>query len=168
MGGRLPNYEEIAGYLREQIKRANVADTVVFLPETADLHSFYESANAFLLSSRLDPLPNVAIDAMTLGIPVVCFDAASGIAELLKAQNDLNFLVVPYLDVSSAAGVLAQLASDRALLESTKTSTMKLARERFDMRSYVAKLDCLGSDAALTKKGNGELVEGITKPARQS
>lgn len=168
VGGRLPNYEEIAGYLAEQIKRANVADTVVFLPETADLRGFYENANAFLLSSRLDPLPNVAIDAMTLGIPVVCFDEASGIAELLKTQNDLNFLVVPYLDVSSAAGVLAKLALNRELLESTKTATMKIARERFDMRSYVAKLDCLGSHAAVANKGNGELAEGITKPTRQS
>jgi hypothetical protein len=44
------------------------------------------SADLFLLSSRLDPLPNVAIDELTMGLPVLCFEKTSGIADFMRCD----------------------------------------------------------------------------------
>ena len=40
------------------------------------------------MTSRLDPLPNVGIDAMNESTPVHCFDNACGIADILKKIKD--------------------------------------------------------------------------------
>src|SRR5207344_345919 len=60
-------------YLADQIRRAGLQEHVHFIESTPDIEEAYKSADLLLLTSRLDPLPNVAIDAMTHGLPVVCF-----------------------------------------------------------------------------------------------
>src|SRR5260370_39235239 len=63
--------------LREQIDRSGVDDTFKFLGELEELGPVYDQADILFLTSRLDPLPNVAIDSAIRGVPVVCFDKAS-------------------------------------------------------------------------------------------
>ena len=54
----------------------------------------------FYLASRLDPLPNVTIDAAMRGLPVICFEGASGMAEILKGNPTASNTVVPHLDAT--------------------------------------------------------------------
>ena len=51
-------------YLADQIRRLGLEDRVSFLGEATVLHAAYDAADILLLTSRLDPLPNVAIDAL--------------------------------------------------------------------------------------------------------
>src|SRR5262249_38861963 len=60
-------------YLSEQIRRSNLEDHVVFAGELVGLEAAYRTADMFLLTSRLDALSNVAIDAMCAGLPILCF-----------------------------------------------------------------------------------------------
>ena len=53
--------------LSEQIARSGLQDKVAMVDEMADLAPAYAEADLFFLSSRLDPLPNVAIDSATRG-----------------------------------------------------------------------------------------------------
>lgn len=136
-------------YLQEQLTRSGLADHVTFLGVVSDVQPAYRIADAFFLSSRLDPLPNVAIDAAVLGIPIVCFREASGIADLLLGDPDAALGVVDYLDTEGAGRVILELATDRELLKRIAESTRELARINFDMKNYVAKLDALGRAAAV-------------------
>ena len=73
-------------YLAEQIVRSGVQDHVVVLDQVTDLEPAYTMADVFYLSSRFDPLPNVAIDAAMRRIPIVCFEGATGIADVLQGD----------------------------------------------------------------------------------
>jgi hypothetical protein len=106
-----------------------------------------------LLSSRLDPLPNVTIDAAFRGIPVVCFDGASGTAELLAADADTATLVVPYLETGAAADRIAALACDTGLWTSRSEAMQRLAQRTFDMSTYAQVIDELGHSAARKFEG---------------
>ena len=72
----------------------------------------YELSDILFLSSRLDPLPNVAIDAMFNRLPVICFDNTTGIADHLKENGLGEDCVIPYLNVEQAALRLAELIDD--------------------------------------------------------
>src|SRR4029077_21281947 len=61
-------------YLAEQIVRSDLTETVAMLDAVENLDPAYANADVFFMSSRLDPQPNVAIHALTRGIPTVCFD----------------------------------------------------------------------------------------------
>ena len=90
-------------YLSEQIRRSSLEDHAVILDEVSDLNLAYSLADVFFLSSRLDPLPNVAIDSAIRGLPIVCFENAGGMAEILSANAVARTGVVPHLDVHAAA-----------------------------------------------------------------
>jgi glycosyltransferase involved in cell wall biosynthesis len=143
--------EDIAysAFLRDQITRSKLEDQFEILDEVADLESIYDRADLFLLSSRLDPLPNVAIDAALKGLPVVCFDEASGIADLLKRDETTRDLVVPYLDCEAAARLIGELATDPIRLRSQSAVTQLLARSTFNRTQYTNAIDDLGRKASL-------------------
>lgn len=135
-------------YIDEQIKRSDLGDSFIMRPPVDDLDALYQQADLFLLSSRLDPQPNVAIDAMTFGVPVVCFEGAAGTAEVLAADPATRSLVMPHLDAHAAATAICRLADDRAELIALRTAVKRLAQATFDMPSYIARLDELGRSAA--------------------
>ena len=148
-------------YLAEQIDRCGLRETVRFLPELKDLDQAYAMADMFLLSSRLDPFPNVAIGAMLAGLPVVCFKNASGIAEMLSDRDDLKKLVVPYMDAHSAAGIIELLCVDHSYRDLVKGEVQKLALS-FDMLGYSEHIESLAQRASMIMSQQEEDAATIT------
>ncbi|WP_227310684.1 glycosyltransferase [Acidisoma cellulosilyticum] len=129
-----------SSYLEEQLQRAGLEHHVTFLNEVTDLEPIYALADAFFLSSRLDPLPNVSIDAACRGIPIFCFDNASGMAELLLKDPQTAVGVVPYADAAAAGSLIARLADDDGARQVMSQTTLAFARRVFDMGRYVDQL----------------------------
>lgn len=136
-------------FLREQITRSALGEAFEVIDAVDNIDVVYKNADVLFLSSRLDPLPNVSIDALLRGIPVVCFANASGTAEILIENEITSPLVVPYCDVAAATSIMTRLASDEALYASTSAHVQELAQKTFDMSRYTQKLDELGVQAAL-------------------
>jgi hypothetical protein len=161
--GARPYQPLYSRYLAAQVNCCGLQDTVIFLGEVNSLDPAYAMADIFLLSSRLDPFPNVAIDAMLAGLPVICFRNGSGVAEMLSNHSCLKRLVVPYADASSAAEVIEQLSHDASYLQTTKAAIRDLALSTFDMDRYVEHLDQLGERASLIMRQKQEDAETISR-----
>ncbi len=144
--------QEYLDYLREQIKRAEVGASFVFLGEFQDLAPIYDRADICLLTSRMDALPNIAIDSAIHGVPIVCFDHASGMADILKASPATKDLVVPYLDAEAAADAVIAMAETPARLAAFSREMRDVAIRHFDMVRYVENLDALGRQAIAAKE----------------
>jgi glycosyltransferase involved in cell wall biosynthesis/predicted nuclease with TOPRIM domain len=143
-------------YLADQIARSGLEGTVAIIEAIADLEPAYAMADFFFLSSRLDPLPNVTIDAALRGIPVICFERASGMAELLSADASTQQCVVPHLDAQAAARVIAELASDETKRWQVGDAFRRIGKATFNMDRYVSRLDALGHDAIKTMRHRAE------------
>lgn len=135
-------------YLADQISRAGLERHVVFIDETAEIETVYAQADLLLLTSRLDPLPNVAIDALSEGVPVVCFDKTTGIADFLAENGMQESCVAGYLDTADMAQKVLQLASDRILYERVAKQSRAAAIQQFDMERYVGQLEGLADIVA--------------------
>jgi glycosyltransferase involved in cell wall biosynthesis len=150
-------------YLAAQINCCGLQETVKFLGEVNSVEPVYAMADIFLLTSRLDPFPNVAIDAMLAGLPVICFRNGSGVAEMLSNHSYLKRLVVPYADASSAAEVIEQLSHDASYLQTTKAAIRDLALSTFDMDRYVERLDQVAERASLIMRQAEEDAAAINR-----
>ena len=153
-----------SGYVHEQIERSGLDDTVIIMDEVSDLEGVYQEAGALFVSSRLDPLPNVAIDAAMAGKPVVCFENGTGMAEFLAADAGTKRLVVPYMDITSASRILCELATDKTLAAKMGAAVQAVAKRSFDMSGYVAQLAALGEEGARTRGNRAESRALLEQP----
>ncbi|MGY4643127.1 rhamnan synthesis F family protein [Cellulomonas sp. URHB0016] len=144
IGDRIPPLQWYIDDLHEQVRRSDAGGIVTFLAPVADLAPLYERANILFLSSRLDPLPNVTIDAAIAGLPVVAFDGASGYAEWLHRDAGLSDLVVGHLDSAAAAATIVALAEDPERRREYGERLRRAAEVAFDIGRYAARLDELG------------------------
>lgn len=103
--------EEFSVFLSVQIERQPLQDRLLFLGETTALGEVFARADGFMLTSLLDPFPNVAIDALCNGTPLACFEKATGIADLGATFPDL-VTVVPYRDVAGLGDWTLRLLDD--------------------------------------------------------
>jgi glycosyltransferase involved in cell wall biosynthesis len=105
--------------LERQIAEHNLQE-FVFLPGfQANAAAWYKSADLFVLPSLVEGMPNVLLEAMAVGTPVVSTDCPSGPAEILQ-RGELGTLVEVNNSESLAdgiAGVLKDLNGAQATAE---------------------------------------------------
>ena len=140
-------------YLQDQVRRADLTGDVVFLGETSAIEAAYEKVDLFLLSSRLDPLPNVAIDAMSQGVPVLCFDKTTGIADFLHDVGLGSRCVAGFLDTEDIARKILDFAASRASIAEVGAVCRLRAGEYFDMAHYVERIESLARDVTAHVRG---------------
>ena len=148
-------------YLHDQIKRAGLEGHVAFVGETTAIEAAYEEADVMFLSSRLDPLPNVAIDAMSAGVPVVCFDKTTGIADFLRVSGLAETCVATYLDTADAAEKILRFFLEPGLLADVGAKSRQAAQQYFNMERYVRSLEALAEKAhirTLCEKINYQVI----------
>ncbi|MDQ6670567.1 MAG: glycosyltransferase [Chloroflexota bacterium] len=138
---------EYSAYLREQIARSGLKDSIFIFDSIVDLEPAFASTDVFFMCSRLDPQPNVGIDAVSLGIPTVCFESASGTAEALAADPETRSLVVPHLDTHAAAMQICRLAEDESFMAKMREAVARVGRTAYDMQTYVENVDRFGRAA---------------------
>ncbi len=95
-----------------------------------DMAAWYSAADAFALTSREDPFPSVVLEALAAGLPIVAFDEAGGIPDLLRQHR--CGAAVPMADADAMAQHLAMLPVDPA----SRPRLAALARREFDFSAY--------------------------------
>ncbi len=128
-------------YLADQIRRAGIEDQVSVVRATSEIEYAYELADMLLLSSRLDPLPNVAIDALVAGKPVLCFERTTGVVDFLVESGLGDTCVARYLDTTDLAGKIRAIAEDEDLRTRVYATSRAAAVARFDFDRYVAQIE---------------------------
>jgi len=111
--------------LRQNAKSLNVLNRVIFVDHDTNPYRYMRRATIFALPSRYEGFPNVLIEAMACGAPVVAFDCPTGPREILgnnvwgklvpQGDEHLFRLSIQYLlDDEYARIALGQLAKVRA------------------------------------------------------
>jgi hypothetical protein len=102
-----------------------------------DVSAFLSAADAFTLTSREDPFPTVILEALYAGLPVVAFDHAGGIPDVLR-DHPLGH-VVPFADTVAMATALAS-ALRKGPSDAARDAGRSLVEKKFDFPAYVWRL----------------------------
>jgi UDP-glucose:(heptosyl)LPS alpha-1,3-glucosyltransferase len=94
---------------------------VIFAGAQEDVRPYYGAADALTLLTLYDPFPNVALEAMASGLPVVT-SLKCGAAELI--ENGKNGFAGDALDIEGQTAYL------RALLDPETRNRMSVAAEQ--------------------------------------
>ncbi len=126
----------LSAYLAPEIEAARATGFAHFPGFQTDMDPWLSVADVFALTSREDPFPSVALEAMASGIQVVAFEGAGGIADLLQAEGMGR--VVAMSDVEALAGALRELAVPIPAAQRRLRAAQ--AATRFDFSAYVSEL----------------------------
>jgi glycosyltransferase involved in cell wall biosynthesis len=111
----------------------------------------YQRADIFALTPCVtadgdrDGVPNVIVEAMACGLPVVTTDAG-GITEVV--QHGVNGLVATPRDVGTVAGHLAELVADGGRRRALGDAGRRVVEEDFDVRSAARRLSTVFAGAS--------------------
>lgn len=140
-------------YLADQIERAGIQGQLQIVRATTEIEYAYHCADMLLLSSRLDPLPNVAIDMLLAGKPVMCFDRTTGIVEFLRGAGLGADCVAGYLDTTDMARKIRALAENPSRLAQVTDRGTKCARQTFDFETYARRLEEIAIEGGRKAEG---------------
>lgn len=121
---------EAGPWLREARTHA-VEGAVTFLGGRADVAELYRAADLLVFPSRAEGCPNVVLEAMASGLPVVATDVA-GNREAVGEDGNAGRLV-PAEDPAALAEAVATLTASPALRRELAASARERILKRFDI-----------------------------------
>lgn len=121
-------------HVGHELIRAGLPGLVEFAGSDANMRSFYQSLDVFLLTSREDPYPLVVLEAAAEQVPTVCFENSGGAPEFILPDRGQ---VVPYVDVARMAEAVRRYALDRSLLNSHGSNADKEVSEKHSRSSRI-------------------------------
>jgi len=98
-------------------ERFKLSADVTLVGYQDDVKPYFAMADVFVLPSHSEGSPNVLLEAMSMGLPVVA-TSVGGIPELVTHER--NALLVEKRDVSALAAALSRVLESRQLHESLK------------------------------------------------
>ena len=93
--------------LRAQAEHLGIAGRVVFMGHVAQPQTLMRHAYALTLSSDFEGFPNVLLESMACGCPVIATDCAAGPGEIVR--HGVDGLLVPPGDASALANAMETL-----------------------------------------------------------
>nr|AOP03542.1 Glycosyltransferase [Streptococcus suis] len=158
------------GELEEKIHRmvdaSPIKDSVIFIGKTTNPFKYEKYADIFVLPSITEGIPNVLLEAMAVGLPVISADCPSGPREILIENPDMNvttegiehaeygLLVEPFpnildFDINNITkqntvlyNAMKVLLSDKKLNDYYRYQAI-YRTQKYDMAAYKKKLYCL-------------------------
>ena len=133
----------VEGEARAQIDRLGLTGAVTFLGSYGGQQApeIYRAADAYIMTKHNDPCPNVVIEAMAAGLPIL-YSASGGVPELvgpsagvgLPVEESFDRVIVP-APLAIAEG-LAELVAKR---DDMATAARTRAVEKFGLEHWISR-----------------------------
>lgn len=110
------------------IKEKKMEDKITLYPASLDVHEKVIDAAMYINSSDYEGLSNSMLEAMAIGLPVVCTDCPCGGARMV-IDDGINGMLVPVGDCKALANAMKALASNEQLAEKLSDQAKKVRTE---------------------------------------
>jgi len=126
-------FEEVV----EKVNQLGISEHFFFPGLSNSVGNWLESMDIFLLTSRIEGLPNVIIEAQGFGLPVVSTDAG-GAEEVIVP--DVTGLIAKQDHVSEISGLLLESIENEEWRQNAKRVSRTHARDMFSIEGMYTRL----------------------------
>ena len=129
----------LEGHLKQMIKEMKLEKKVFLLGRKENPYAYLSQADAFVFSSNYEGFPNVLLEALACGLPIISTDCPSGPREILSPKSDvLNVLeggvergeygiLTARNDVGAMCEAMSEIQTNETLRESYRHKAPKRA-----------------------------------------
>lgn len=150
----------LQSYLKAYAEEHNLTDKVTIRLGTTDVRPYLRKAWMLALSSVSEGLPNVILEAMSCGLPVVA-TAVGGNPEVVT--NGVTGLLAPASDPQKMADVMEKIISDSNLRHSMGLKAREMAIQNYSIEAITSLTEKALVNAAfdaIHRKGRIEIATG--------
>lgn len=126
-GGSIDNPEVKALFHQYQLD----AQKVHLIDQISDMPAFYQSIDAFLMTSITEGFPNVLVEAMASGLPCISTD----VGDAKYIVQDLGSIVPPRNAQALVDAILAYVQKTEAEKQSLKLATRERVEQNFSIET---------------------------------
>lgn len=138
----------LRGELEERIAEYGLREQITLIAAQADALQRIADHDALVLASHWEGMPNVAIEAMAAGIPVVA-TAVGGTPEVVVQGK--TGLLVPSHNPAAFAGAMATLIADDATRVRMGAAGRRRAEESFTVQAMVRRTETIYEELLAAK-----------------
>ena len=102
--------------MKEKVASLNLQDKILFLPFADNPFKYLHRSSCFISSSLTEGFPNILIESMICGLPVIAADCKTGPRELLAPDTDINKVIAAGEIEIAKYGVLCAINSKASLV----------------------------------------------------
>lgn len=122
--------------IEKKIRYLSLEKDVIMPGMVTDVFSYMSRAKMFVLSSHHEGWPNVIIEALACGCPVIAFDCPFGPKDIL--QHEKTGLLVPAGDIKGLSSEIIRLLNDEGLRLRILNNGKKVVKQ-WDAKSIAQK-----------------------------
>jgi len=126
--------------LENKVTDSNLQDKVYFTGYRNDSSELISVFDIFVLPSLWEGTPNVVLEAMGYGIPVISTDTG-GVSEIIT--DNQNGLLAPPGNSAMLAGKILELLSNPQLLQKLSASGKQAVIDKFSMKKMITQTQLL-------------------------
>lgn len=134
------------------LESSGLSDFVEFVPGSKDVRSFLRKAWVFVLPSVSEGFPQVILEAMSTGLPVVA-TTVGGIPEIVT--DGVNGLLVPPRSPKALAGALAKILMDEKMRVEMAERARENVLSNYSLKHVVRMTEKCILQAVQRKNGEG-------------
>jgi len=128
----------LEGQLKRMVKHQGLEDTVHFWGFQENIEPYMAGCTVFVLASLFEGMPNVVMEAMALGRPVVATDV-NGVRELMVDGE--TGLIVPPRDPEAIAAAVNRLLDDPQLAREMGIRGRQRVEQHFTVDRMISELE---------------------------
>jgi glycosyltransferase involved in cell wall biosynthesis len=117
--------------------RKTILQPIVFTGYQRDITSIYKSLDLVILPSLSEGMPNVALEGMLFGKPVIG-TKVGGIPEVIIDQR--TGMIVPAADPDSLSWAILELLKDKNKMRTFSDNSQKYVLENFSLKKRVSSI----------------------------
>lgn len=119
--------------LIELSEKLGIRDSIDFIPFQSNLREFYSQAQLTLLTSFYEGFPNVLVESISMGTPVVSIDCPSGPSEIICPENGILVSNVEALPVACLSLLEQNLSREKVMLTSYKFNITSVTKKYLEI-----------------------------------
>ncbi len=129
IGDALNNAEKNAlKQLKERICELSISEKVDLLPFSNEVHKLIIKDAAYVNSSNHEGMSNAMLEAMAIGMPVVCTDCPIGGANAVIRSGE-NGILTPIGDAQALCEAMKQIAGDKVFADKLSQNAANIRHE---------------------------------------
>ncbi len=140
----------VTEYVKDLIRYLGLEEKVVFLGRKNNPYVYLKQAKCVALTSNFEGTPNVIVEAIALGTPVVTSFCTAGILELMSVDETLFYNNVGILETE--AGIVTPNFYEGSLEIPTSFETKPTDKERLFAKGLEKVLDAKANGMSLVSK----------------